>query len=128
MFVTRLRLIEPLASTKTTPASTATGRPCGSQPSTVTPEMSTVSGCDGDPTIATMSPRPLRRSGAASMIWPDAGPEDLGVIDTRSAPAPLSVRLLLIVSALVPNAPEPSAYLPGQTVTVSPGAAASTAA
>ena len=32
-----------------------------------------------------------------------------GEIDTRSAPAPLSVRLLVIVSAFVPGLPVPSA-------------------
>jgi hypothetical protein len=39
----------------------------------------------------------------------------------------LIVRLLAIVSALLPAAPSPSTYVPGQIATVSPGDAASIA-
>ena len=85
------------------PASTTTGRPAGSQPSTVTPWMLTSSGCDGVPSTAMMSPTPLRMSGWLSMMRPPTGTLDTGVIFTRSAPAPLSVRSFVIVSAFVPG-------------------------
>ena len=92
------------------PASTANGRHLASYPSTVKPEMSTLSGCVGVPTIAMMSPRPLRRSDApGSRMLPPATDEAFGVMVTRSAPAPLSVSVLVIVSALVPGVPGPSA-------------------
>jgi len=43
-----------------------------------------------------------------SAIWPPVGVLRAGSIVTRSAPAPLIVRLLAIVSASVPTAPVPS--------------------
>src|SRR5689334_13575392 len=90
--------------------------------------MLTVSGCVGVPTIATMSPTPLRMSGASSRMRPRTSGSAFGVIFTRSAPAPLSVMLSVMVSALVPGAPVPSTYSPLQMTTVSPSLAASTAA
>src|SRR3954451_8200158 len=90
--------------------------------------MLTVSGRVGVPTTATMSPTPLRMSGASSRMRPRTSGLAFGVILTRSAPAPLSVMLSVMVSALVPGAPVPSAYSPLQTTTVSPSLAASTAA
>ena len=70
--------------------------------------MLTVSGCVGVPTIATMSPTPLRRSGSASRMRPPTSGAAFGLIETKSAPAPLSVRFFVIVSAFVPGAPVPS--------------------
>src|SRR3954449_125424 len=90
--------------------------------------MLTVSGCVGVPTTATMSPIPLRMSGASSRIRPRTSGSAFGVIFTRSAPAPLSVMLSVMVSALVPGAPVPSTYSPLQMTTVSPSLAAFTAA
>ena len=52
MSVTRLRRSEPCASRNTTPALAATPLP-----STVTPEMSTVTGMAGVPTAVMMLPR-----------------------------------------------------------------------
>src|SRR3954451_20556797 len=90
--------------------------------------MLTVSGRVGVPTTATMSPTPLRMSGASSRMRPRTSGLAFGVILTRSAPAPLSVMLSVMVSALVPGAPVPSTYSPLQMTTVSPSLAASTAA
>jgi hypothetical protein len=72
--------------------------------------MLTVSGCVGVPTTATMSPTPLRMSGVpSSMMLPRTSGFAFGEIETRSAPAPLMVTLLVMVTAFVPGAPEPSA-------------------
>src|SRR4051794_5298023 len=91
--------------------------------------MSTLIGWVGVPTIETMSPSPLRRSDTpASRMLPPATDEAFGVMLTRSAPAPLSVSGLVIVSAFVPGEPGPSAYAPLQMTIVSPATAASTAA
>ena len=88
--------------------------------STVTPEMFTVTGSVLLPITAMITPLPSRRSGSSAAIR--LSPTWRGSIVTRSAPAPRSVRFLLIVSTDVPCSPGPSAYVPGQIEMVSPAA------
>src|SRR5689334_1577499 len=90
-------------------------------PSSVTPEMFTVTGSVLLPTAATITPRPSRRSGSSAAMRLSSTRR--GSIVTRSAPAPRSVRSLLMISTEVPGVPGPSAYVPGQIEIVSPGAA-----
>ena len=84
-----------------------------------------MTGSAAPPRTATTSPTPLRMSWLASMSVLELS---FGRIDTRLAPAPFSVRLFVIVTALLPAVPGPSRYVPGQMAIVSPAAAASTAA
>src|SRR5919112_3186080 len=79
----------------------------------------------GVPTAERIPPTPSRISWSRGALRPPAGGR--GVMRTRSAPAPRSARLFVIVSALVPTPPEPSAYVPGQIAIVSPGVARSIA-
>src|SRR5262249_10522288 len=72
-----------------------------------------------------MSPVPARRLGcAAARMPPFFG---FGSTIVLSTPAPLIVRFLSIVSALVPGLPLPSTKVPAHTLMVSPGSAASIA-
>ena len=79
------------------------------------------------PMMATRLPTLSRMIGLPAAICPPEGVLRLGWMKTSSAPAPFSVRSLVIVRAFVDGAPEPSVYVPGQTATVSPGLAASIA-
>src|SRR5262249_3595023 len=120
MPVTCAWVTEPWASTNATPAVTSTPRA-----SNVRPESLTVVGGSGVPTAARMSPVPPRRLGcAAARMPPFLG---FGSTIVLSAPAPLIVRFLSIVSALLPGLPFPSTNVPAQTLIVSPGSAASIA-